>query len=157
MTGLELRLIAYGLAALALFGGWQYVESLQRKAARVDALVQEVSDLKVNAATRDRQDEQIAKDQAATVAAAVAGRLGPVRLCKPAAAVPAAPQPVSVGSDAGAGAGALQPGNEADRGEGADVGPDLERIAGEANALIVTARACQQYVRDLPQACRVPE
>jgi hypothetical protein len=153
VTGLELRLLGYGLAALALFGGWQYVEYLQRRSARVDALVQEVADLRVNAATRDKQDEQIAKDQAATVAAAVASGLGAVRLCKPASAGPAAPAAVSGGPGAGPGAGALPAGTEADR----DIGPDLEQLGDEADALIVTARACQQYVRDLPEACRLPE
>ena len=153
MTGLELRLIAYGLAALALFGGWQYVEYLQRRSARVDALVQQISDLRVNAATRDKQDGQIAQDQAATVAAAVASGLGAVRLCKPAAASPAASPAVSGGPGASAGAGTLPAGTETDR----DIGPDLERLGDEADALIVTARACQQYVRDLPQACRLPE
>ncbi len=153
MTGLELRLIAYGLGALALFGGWQYIEYLQRRSARVDALVQEVSDLKVNAATRAKQDDQITKDQAATVAATVSSGLGAVRLCKPAPAVPAAAQPVSGRPDANPRAGVLPAGDQAGR----DVGPDLERIGDEGNALIVGFRACQQYVRDLPEACRVEQ
>ncbi|HRC61592.1 MAG TPA: hypothetical protein PLX85_00025 [Dehalococcoidia bacterium] len=151
MNALELRLVGYGLAIAAALGLYTYVHELRSQAARVAPLEALVAGYRANEQLRKEQDHAITKDVAATAAAAAVSALGPVRLCRPAAVpTPAAASPA--GPSAGAGAGALPSGVEA----GPDIGPQLERTGDEADALIVTARACQAYVRSLPAAYRLP-
>ena len=145
------RLIAYGvlLAALALAGvvGWVTVSGWRADSQRLRVVDREYLAYRTTGEAYAKGDQAARKEIADARSDTDAVRrdvpVQPVRLCKSAGSVPAA-VPGAAGVDgAGSGAGQLPQAAREDR----DIGPDLYRLADDADDLRNALASCQADLR----------
>lgn len=144
MTGLELRLIAYGLLAAGLVGGWFYVGHLQDEAREAKALRSQYAALIAITRERERNNAENQRGYLAELERLRAGRAGGarvVRVCNDAAAGAASGRPAGESDGAAAAAGGVPPQARP------DLGPSLYAEADRADELSAQLRALQDWVR----------
>lgn len=144
MSGLELRLLGYGFAAVAGLGAWLWLADLRRDAASGRQAQRDLAVLQATVTERARHDADVQKGYQTELERLRAERARParvIRVCDAAPAVPASGGPAGQSDDPGTGAGELP------QAAGRDIGPALYAEADRADELAAQLRALQEWVR----------
>ncbi len=164
MMGVKLAIGAAVLGLLLWFGSavksWRHDALLLPAAQAATVQVQtDFNDYRRNMAKEVTRLATVSQGYSNELTTLRNDRARPVtlRVCGGTAAPAAAVHPASAaGVDAAVTAAGLVPGAATgDRAEGVDVGPELEQLARDADAVTALARGLQAYVATLPAACMI--
>lgn len=144
MTGLELRLLGYGLLAAALVGGWFYLGHLQDEAEAAKGLRAQYAALVAITRERARNDAETQTRYQTELDGLRADRARGARVIR----VCDAPRPVPAsGAAAGQSDGAPASPGQLPAEPGRDLGPALYAEADRADELSAQLRALQDWIR----------
>lgn len=160
---------AIGVAVLGALGLFAVqVHSWRRDALALPAAVAATAQIRANfdqyqrnTAAEAARVNNVAQGYQHELEALRADRGDPIRLRVPHCPAPTGPAAVNPapapGPDAAAaGAGGVPEAGAGDRGQGGiDIGPDLEQLARDADAVTAIARGLQVYVSGLPRQCLI--